>query len=105
MFYKISFFVHFVLIFFIITTSLVGDYLVEQSNIHLHKALFDNATHAAIAGISWLIVCFRFKYDDVLNILGEVLACASLASVIDVDHFVVAKSLQLKVNPISLYCN
>lgn len=98
MLYKISSAVISVLIILIIVTSLVGDYLVEQSNVHLHKALLDNATHASIAGISWLIVCFRLKYENVLNILGEALGCAALASVIDIDHFIVAKSMQLAVN-------
>lgn len=95
--YKISIIVHLVLIIHIIVTCLVGDYLVEHSNIRIHKALFDNTTHAAIAGISWLIVCFRFKYSSALSIFSEVLGCAALASMIDIDHFIVAKSMQIKV--------
>lgn len=98
MVHKVSFVVQSVLVVFLLVTSLLGDFLVGKSEVHLHKALLDNATHAVIAGISWLIVCFRFKYENALQIALEVLGCAALGSLIDLDHFLAARSLRLKVS-------
>ncbi|CAH1381017.1 transmembrane protein 267 [Tenebrio molitor] len=76
--------------------STTGDYIVTHTKLHLFQALFDNATHAAIGGLSWFFVCINFKNRSHLQTLFEIGACAGIASLIDVDHFVSARSFYLK---------
>ncbi|XP_031334175.1 transmembrane protein 267 isoform X2 [Photinus pyralis] len=76
--------------------SVIGDYLVEHLRLHLHKALFDNITHALIGGISWLIVCMTFRNRYTLQTLIEIALCTVIASGIDLDHFYAARSFSLK---------
>jgi hypothetical protein len=87
--------------------STTGDYIVTHTKLHLFQALFDNATHAAIGGLSWFFVCINFKNRSHLQTLFEIGACAGIASLIDVDHFVSARSFYLKVrrqNCVGLHC-
>ncbi|XP_022914262.2 transmembrane protein 267, partial [Onthophagus taurus] len=76
--------------------SIFGDVLAEQSQKELHKAFFDNATHAVVGGLSWLIVCVNQRSRSSFYTLLEVVVCTCIASLIDVDHFIVAKSFNLK---------
>jgi len=61
-------------------------------------AFVDNAIHAIIAAASWICV---EVVDGVPRPLShsvkEVIVCAILASVIDIDHFLAAGSIDLKV--------
>ncbi|KAJ3641505.1 hypothetical protein Zmor_028011 [Zophobas morio] len=77
-------------------TSITGDYIVSHTKLHLFQALFDNATHATVGGLSWLYVCVNYKNRSHLQTLLEIAACAGVASLIDVDHFVSARSFRLK---------
>jgi hypothetical protein len=56
------------------------------------RALFDNSGHGTIAFLSWLAVAG-------INNRGfaESVLCGVMASAIDLDHFVMAKSYTLKV--------
>lgn len=76
--------------------ALVGDVLVSQSKIHTFQAIFDNVTHCMIGGLSWLLVC---TYCKKLNygVMIEVAVCAVIASLIDLDHFAMARSFSLQV--------
>lgn len=56
------------------------------------RALSDNAVHGVIGMWSWAIVVGAKKKAD----LREILLAGFLASVIDVDHFLLARSLSLK---------
>ncbi|KAJ8917197.1 hypothetical protein NQ315_012689 [Exocentrus adspersus] len=77
--------------------AVLGDYVVSVSKIHLFQAVFDNATHALIGGLSWFIVCINYKRElGSFRILLETACCTFLASLIDLDHFAAAKSLNLK---------
>lgn len=78
-------------------TAVIGDHLVNYSTVHLHKAFFDNGTHAVVAVISWLIVCVCCKYKSTSQICIESITCGIIASLIDLDHFLVARALNLKV--------
>lgn len=98
MLYKFSNLVHCSLTTVLILTAVIGDLLVAHSTVQLHKAFFDNLTHAAIAGISWLIVCFQLKYDSILKAASEAFVCSLLGSFIDLDHFLMAHSMHLKVS-------
>lgn len=74
---------------------LVADRLLQFSVIQQHtwlRALSDNAVHGVIGMWSWAIVIGIKKKTD----LREIVLAGFLASVIDVDHFLLAKSLSLK---------
>ena len=78
---------------------LVADRLLQfpvvQQNPWL-LALSDNAVHGVIGMWSWAIVIGVKKKTD----LREVVLAGFLASVIDVDHFFLARSLSLQVRSI-----
>lgn len=77
--------------------AVLGDWLVSHSTLHLYKALFDNSIHSLIGGLSWLIVTIKLRKKTVWFRFSSVLLCAFIASVIDVDHFIAARSFKLKV--------
>lgn len=83
--------------------AVIGDNLVLYSKIRIFQALVDNATHSIIGGLSWFLVsiyCKRYSY----GVIVEVAVSAMIASVIDLDHFAVAKSFSLQVTKcISIY--
>lgn len=75
---------------------------IGQEN-RLAAAIVDNFSHATIGFLTWIgVLCaepsFRFK-----NSFLEFIICAILSSLIDVDHFVEAKSLDLKVIFLSIF--
>lgn len=80
---------------------LVADRLLQvpvvQQNPWL-RALSDNAVHGAIGMWSWAIVIGAKKKAD----WREIVLAGFLASVIDVDHFLLARSLSLKVRSMSV---
>ena len=58
------------------------------------RAITDNMTHAAVAFFGWAAVTdFRFRK----NILGCIL-CALSSSIVDMDHFLAAGSLDISVS-------
>ncbi|XP_015920566.2 transmembrane protein 267 [Parasteatoda tepidariorum] len=87
----------FIFIAILFSISKSGDSLSQmemiQKNLTLH-CFIDNLTHIAIGIISWLIV---ISYDKIsLSHLLQSLLCGFFAGIIDVDHFLMAKSLNLK---------
>ncbi|XP_074056924.1 transmembrane protein 267 [Macrotis lagotis] len=73
----------------------VADRLFQFSFIQQNdwlRALSDNAVHGIIGMWSWAIVIGLKKKSD----FGEVILAGFLASIIDVDHFFLARSLSLK---------
>lgn len=82
--------------------AVIGDYIVLHSKIHIFQAVFDNATHAIIAGLSWFLVCIccrKYNYTGLI----EVAISAICASLIDLDHFIVARSFHLEVQKLTIY--
>lgn len=77
--------------------AIIGDGLVSLSNLHIYKALFDNSTHSLIGALTWLIITFRIKNNTLWLRTAEIMLCAFIASIIDLDHFIVARSWRLKV--------
>ena len=59
----------------------------------IFRALVDNSAHAFFAFLSWLAVAGITRRG-----IAESVFCAVLASAIDLDHFIMAKSLKMKVN-------
>lgn len=78
---------------------ILGDYLVEwNQNSQLVKAICDNITHAAIGLISAAILISQTNHRSTgIERIGLIGLSVLLSSVIDVDHFVVAKSFKLSV--------
>ncbi|XP_015863585.3 transmembrane protein 267 [Peromyscus maniculatus bairdii] len=74
---------------------LVADRLLRFSVIQQNdwlRALSDNIVHGVIGMWSWAVVIGIKKKAD----FGEILLAGFLASVIDIDHFFLARSLSLK---------
>lgn len=78
--------------------SIIGDLFlysrVIQNNLYL-RCVTDNLTHFCLGIISWLIVTSYEKFS--VRLVFKSLICGIFASLIDVDHFLMAKSLNLKV--------
>ncbi|XP_013111854.2 transmembrane protein 267 [Stomoxys calcitrans] len=78
-------------------TCLLGDNFVEISQNPLLKALADNATHAAIGALSGIAFVVQF-YEKTSHFFGWLLifVCFICSSLIDVDHFIAARSWNLE---------
>lgn len=76
--------------------AVIGDVLVSHSRIKIFQAVFDNVTHCMIGGLSWLLVCINCKKIN-HGVIIEIIVCAAIASLIDLDHFAMAKSFSLQV--------
>lgn len=83
----------------IVVVALGGDYVVETSRSPVLKAINDNLTHGLIGGLSWMVYCVKRRKSQLglRLIVFEVVLCTLLSSLIDLDHFVAAKSVLLKV--------
>lgn len=75
----------------LISSCLVGDYVLvkvsDKGTPIIVRACVDSVTHATIAVLSWKIA--------VDGVAREVMFCGLLASLVDVDHFIMAKSFSL----------
>ncbi|CAD7002297.1 transmembrane protein 267 [Ceratitis capitata] len=78
-------------------TCLLGDNSVELTQHPLLKALADNATHALIGAFTGIAFAVQF-HDRTSNLLGWFLifTCFAVSSLIDVDHFIEARSWYLE---------
>lgn len=80
--------------------SLLGDELLKW-NAHslLAKAICDNLTHAINGILCALIITLRANYPITWNERMLLMQCGGLvASFIDLDHFIVARSVALQVH-------
>ncbi|XP_060567037.1 transmembrane protein 267-like [Ruditapes philippinarum] len=76
-------------------TCYLGDRLLEHpvAKQQIVVAITDSLTHGIVGGISWAIICdFKFRKQECV----ECLLCMMLAMLVDVDHFIAAKSFSLK---------
>ncbi|XP_018579196.1 transmembrane protein 267 [Anoplophora glabripennis] len=96
MFFKYFYSLNVYITFLIAVVAILGDYIVAHLKIHIFQAIFDNATHAIIGGLSWFLVCINYKTELRSSyVILEIGICSFLSSFIDVDHFIAAKSLSL----------
>jgi len=87
---------------YITTVSLVGACILgdeaqkTESMVYGHwrKALADNLTHAVVSGLSWLLVLDIAGFTSRYGML-ELLLSIVLGSVIDLDHFITARSVKI----------
>ena len=97
-------------LFLLVVTTLVGDCLLEgdflkmrlrgsfgvsEHGVMIMRALLDNGTHCLIGFLAWLAIDSGGLSRSGLQ---SALLCGLIASLVDVDHFVQARSLSLKVN-------
>lgn len=77
-----------------------GDCLVDiDHELPILKAICDNLTHATIGTLSALILVREINHYHIDGIerITLIIMCTLVSSFIDLDHFVVAKSLKLSV--------
>ncbi len=98
----------------VILLCLLGDYLLQEWNslcdlfhfVHCpliragSKALMDNLVHAIVAGWCWLNVWLLDRLTEKWNrvIALQVVCCTVLGSLLDMDHFIQAGSLNIHVS-------
>lgn len=80
-------------------TCLLGDNFVELTEHPVLRALVDNGTHAVIGAITGIAFVVQF-YEKITNCLGWslIILCFSTSSLIDLDHFIQARSWNLEVS-------
>ncbi len=61
----------------------------------LIPAIVDNAAHGVIAALAWILTC---DWEHSRHWLFWTVGCGACACFIDVDHFLVARSFDLKVD-------
>ncbi|KAL5286860.1 C5orf28 family protein [Megaselia abdita] len=78
-------------------TCLLGDNFVELTEHPVLRALVDNGTHAVIGAITGIAFVIQF-YDKITNCFGWslILLCFLTSSLIDLDHFIQARSWNLE---------
>lgn len=81
-------------------TCLLGDYLLNKyNNHHIIKSLTDNITHSLV-GLFCAIIIVNYYQNNFCRTESLLLVLTSflISSIIDVDHFIEAKSLSLIVS-------
>lgn len=76
-----------------VAVSTAGDFVTNQSKLPWLRALADNATHGFVALLCWVMVSGR-----PLRAVGfqESILCGLFGCVVDVDHFLAARSLKIE---------
>ena len=78
---------------------LLGDQLLFVLKEGLLKALSDNITHILIGVLSWFLIIYNLKISLTENIQTSLVQCtaaAAISSLMDIDHFIMAKSIHLE---------
>lgn len=76
----------------IAVTCVVGDIKLRTVSKQLTKSIWDNAAHALIGFFSSTIILTNH-----VDYLYLAVACMMMSSIIDVDHFIAARSVKLSV--------
>lgn len=77
--------------------AIVGDKNSEGRSNGLVAAICDNTTHGLIGAFTWLGISVTRLSHPSIYFFFEVILSGLLSSLMDLDHFVAAKSLHLKV--------
>ncbi|XP_014291058.1 transmembrane protein 267 isoform X2 [Halyomorpha halys] len=82
----------------IVIVAMCGDKLLTKVDHHGIKAIIDSTTHGSVALFSWAVVVFNSNSIHDLKVFhcAEILGCGAIASLIDVDHFLAARSFRLQ---------
>ncbi|XP_018396387.1 PREDICTED: transmembrane protein C5orf28 isoform X1 [Cyphomyrmex costatus] len=80
--------------------SIIGDvglkWLRSDKN-ESARAAFDNATHATVGGLTWMLIVVLSRKSIARN-LNSIFSCFLLASFVDLDHFIAARSWHIHVS-------
>lgn len=81
------------------SVCILGDYLVEiNQESQLFKAIFDNVTHTAVGLFSVFIMISEINHRvSGVERFWLIVIGVLVSSFIDLDHFIVARSLKLSV--------
>ena len=89
----------------VVLACLTGDLMLQEPDVArnaLVRAFTDSATHGFVAALSWIVVeGVSCQWETVRNIF----LCGALGMAIDVDHFLLAKSVRLKVGILMIELN
>ena len=98
----------------IVLISFTGDHLLglpRRSNLaHYGIALADTLIHGVISAISFIMIVVLQMYTINISryihwpIIRDIILCAILASAIDLDHVIAARSLSIKVSFTIVIC-
>lgn len=86
----------------IAVTCVVGDGKLQAIAGPLKRAIVDNSTHGLIGFFSALIVLID-QLDGETEKLYLAVVCMMMSSLIDIDHFIAAKSVKLAVSGIEFH--
>lgn len=97
--YQIITFSRITLTTLVIVVCVGGDWLVElNSNSPIGKAAFDNITHAIVGLLSAAILFIQVEQRfSSFERIAAIATCFSISSLIDIDHFIVARTWTLSV--------
>lgn len=78
---------------------IVGDWMVElNSNSKIAKAIVDNATHTCVGLLTAPLLLIQLnRRISSFDRNAIIIVCCLVSSLIDIDHFIVARSLNLTV--------
>ncbi|EEB13699.1 conserved hypothetical protein [Pediculus humanus corporis] len=76
--------------------ALVGDKNSENQNNRLVAAICDNSTHGLIGAFTWIGMFISKTSNPSIGFIAEILLCGMFSSLMDLDHFVAAKSFYLR---------
>lgn len=84
---------------FMAVVCIVGDWLVERnSNSSITKAILDNVTHACVGLLTGLLLFVQVERRiSSAEKYAAIIVCCLVSSLIDIDHFIAARSWKLKV--------
>jgi len=78
------------------SVCVLGDILSQNQNgLPIMRALFDSATHGLVGIIAWFIAIDNGSLS--VQSSKEIILCGVLAAIVDLDHFIAARSLSLDV--------
>ena len=86
-------------LFLIPVTAITGDAIIQYMYPYISllvKCLTDSATHFLIASLSWTYI-ENVSLNKRIHLV-PIIICGSIASVIDIDHFVAVGTTSLQVN-------
>lgn len=97
--YRIFAFLQITLTTLLAVVCVFGDWLVElHLNSSIAKAIFDNVTHACVGLFTASILFIQLDHRiSTAERNAAIIVCCLVSSLIDVDHFIAARSWKLTV--------
>ncbi|XP_015585715.1 transmembrane protein 267 [Cephus cinctus] len=74
--------------------SHLGDRMLKHGSTPAMRAIFDNLTHATVGALTWSLIIILSRKSVVHNVF-QIVSCFLVSSLIDLDHFLSARSWRL----------